>query len=128
MLLQSSPPSFPDGEIEPGKTWSSKPSRMPIGFATMVLEKTFTFQGPDPKAPDRLLIGMEAKATLEPAEGANVTVTIRKQEGRGSMSFDSATGHVVGARLTQKMDMAISVMGQTIEQVTDTTTSMTLTP
>ncbi len=108
MLLQSSPPSFPDGEIEPGKTWSSKPSRMPIGFATMVLEKTYTFQGPDPKAPSRLLIGMETKVTLEPVAGANVTATIRKQEGRGTMTFDVATGHLVSARMTQKIDMAMS--------------------
>jgi hypothetical protein len=128
MLLQSSPPSFPDGEIEPGKTWSSKPARMPLGFATMVVEKTFTYQGPDPKAPKLLLVGMEVKATLEPVEGASVTATIRKQEGRGSMSFDAASGHMANARFAQKIDMAITVMGQTMEQITDTTTSMTLVP
>ena len=103
MLLQSSPPSFPEGELEPGKTWSSKPARMPIGFATLVLDKAFTFQGPDPKSPDRLLVGMEIKVTLEPSEGANVTATIRKQEGRGTMSFDSAAGRVASARTTQKL-------------------------
>ncbi|MGP0065128.1 MAG: hypothetical protein ACLQGP_16210 [Isosphaeraceae bacterium] len=128
MLLQSSPPSFPDGDIEPGKTWSSKPAKMPIGFATMVLDKTFTFQGPDSKAPGRLLIGMETKVLLEPAAGADVKATIRKQEGRGTMSFDVETGHLAGARMTQKLEMVLSAGGQSIEQSQDTTTTMTLEP
>jgi Family of unknown function (DUF6263) len=128
MLLQSSPPSFPDGELEAGKTWTSKPSKMPLGFATMVVDKTFTFQGPDANKPNLLLVGVEAKVNLEPTEGANVKATIRKQEGRGSMSFDATIGKVTSARVTQKIDIAISVQGQTMEQITDTTTSMSLAP
>ncbi len=128
MLLESSPPSFPEGDIEAGKSWSSKPAKIPLGFATMVVEKSFTFQGPDSKSPNLLLIGMDARMTLEAAEGANVKANIRKQEGRGSMSFDSTTGHLAGARTSQKIDMVISVMGQMIEQSTETTTSMTLLP
>ncbi len=128
MLLQASPPSFPEGEIEPGKTWSSKAARMPIGFATMVVDKTFTYQGPDPKTPGRLLVGMETKVTLEPTGGANVKATIRKQEGRGTMTFDVEAGHLAGARMTQKIDMAISGGNQSMEDIRDTTTTMTLEP
>ena len=101
---------------------------MPLRFATLVLEKTYTFQGADPKAPNRLLVGMEAKVTIEPSEGANVTATIRKQEGRGTMIFDAEAGHVTSARLTQKLDMTISSNGQNVEDIRDTTTSLTLVP
>ena len=101
---------------------------MSLGFATMVVDKSFTYQGPDSKSPNLMLIGMDAKVTLEPAEGANVKASIRKQEGRGNMSFDSTSGHLTSARLSQKIDMIISVMGQNLEQSTDTTTTMTLAP
>lgn len=128
VLLQTSPPAFPEGEVEAGKTWSSKPSRIPVGFATMVVERTFTYQGADPKAPNRLLVGIETKLTLEPVEGANVKATVRKQEGRGTMSFDVETGHLATARMTEKLDMAVTGGGQSMEEIRDTTTSMALEP
>ncbi len=127
MLRQSSPPTFPVGEVEPGKTWKSKQERIPTQVAIMVMERTFTFQGPDPKTPELLLLGMDTKVTLEPVEGA--TSTIRKQEGKGSMKLDTRSGHLVSVRMTQKIDMTISEPnGQAIEQATETTTAMNLLP
>ena len=128
MLLQSSPPSFPEGDLEPGKSWSRKPSKMPLGFATMTMQQTLTFQGPDSKSPNLLLVGVESKVSLEPAEGASIRAAIRKQECRGSLTFDSTAGKVAGARVTQRIDMTISMAGQTMEQISDTTTSMSLIP
>jgi hypothetical protein len=128
MLMQSSPPAFPDGPLEPGKTWTSKPVKVPIGVGTIVLERVFTFQGPDPKSPRLLLVGMETKVALEPAQGADTTAELRKQEGKGSLTFDAEAGHMVRTRGTQKIEMAITLMGQKIEQTTETTTSMSLAP
>jgi Family of unknown function (DUF6263) len=127
-LLQSSPPSFPDGPVEVGKTWTSKPARVPLPFATLVMERTFSNQGPDPKSPNLQLVGIEVTAKIEPVEGADVKAVIRRQEGRGSMTLDSDAGKVVNVRLSQKFEMGVTLMGQTIEQSTEMNTSMSLVP
>jgi hypothetical protein len=126
MLTQSSPPAFPEGPLEPGKTWSDKPARMPSPLGTMVISKSFTFQGPDPKTPSLMLIGVDTKVALESGAGGTITADLRKQEGKGTMAFDAEAGHVVSTRGTQKVEMTIAVMDQRIEQAVETTTAMTL--
>jgi hypothetical protein len=126
LLVQLSPPTLPDGPIETGKSWSPAPTRMPLPFATLVLEKTFTFQGSDPKSANLLLVGVDVSAKLEPVEGGDVKATIRRQEGKGSMTFDGQAGRLVKLRLSQKMELSVAQGGQTIDQSSDTTTSMTL--
>ncbi len=128
MLVQSSPPDFPAGPLEPGKTWSDKPARMPSPLGTMVIDKTFTFQGPDPKNPRLMLVGVDTKVALEPAAGAALTAELRKQEGKGTLTFDAEAGHIVSTRGSQKTEMTIAVMDQRIDQVVETTTTMTLAP
>jgi hypothetical protein len=125
MLLQSSLPPFPPESVEPGKAWS-RPSKLTTPLGNLVIDKVFTFQGPDPKSPRLLLVGMESRATLEPAE--NVTVKIRAQEGKGSLTFDAEAGRIVNSRGNQKMEMVISDRGQDIVQATETTSVMTLEP
>jgi hypothetical protein len=127
LLLQNSPPAFPEGQVEPGKAWSSKQSRVPSGIGTIVMDRSFRFQGPDPKRPKLLVIGMETKVALEPA-GGGINAEIRKQEGTGTMTFDSESGHLVATRVNQKIDMALTVTGQKLDQNTETITSMTLAP
>jgi hypothetical protein len=127
-LLQSSPPSFPDGPLEPGKSWSAKLARMPLGFATLVMDRTFTYQGPDPKNPNILLVGIDTTAKLEPMEGTDVKATIRNQDGKGSLAVDGQAGRVVSTRFGLKLDMAVTAMGQSIEQSTEMNTSMSLLP
>jgi hypothetical protein len=125
MLLQSSPPTFPTESLEPGKNWTIKPSRISTpGLGTLVVDQIYSFQGPDSKDPKLLLIGMEARVALEPAEG--VSAKIRAQEGKGSITFDSESGRIVSSRVNQRMEMAISDRGQDLVQTTETTSSMML--
>jgi len=125
-LLQSSPPAFPEGPLEPGMSWSAKPARMPLGFATLVMDRTFTYQGPDPKNPNMLLVNIDTTAKLEPGEGPDVKATIRSQEGKGSLAVDAQAGRVVTTRFGLKLDMAITAMGQSVEQSTEMNSSMSL--
>ena len=126
MLMQSSPPPFPQSPLEPGKSWSSKPAKVSLPQGSLVMEKVFTFQGPDPKDPNLKLIGMEGRVTLE--AGENVSAKIRTQEGKGSLAFDAGAGRIVSSRSTQRIEMAMSSMGQDIDQTTETTSTMTLVP
>jgi Family of unknown function (DUF6263) len=126
MVSQSSPPPFPQVPLEAGKSWSSKPNRIPLPLGTLVLERTFTFQGPDPVNPKLMKIAMEGRVALEPAQ--NVTAKIRLQDGKGSISFDNESGRLVSSRGTQKTEMVIANQGQEIDQTTDTNSVMTLLP
>jgi hypothetical protein len=126
MLLQSSLPPFPAESLEPGKTWSGKASKLTTPLGTLMIDKVFTLQGPDPKTPKLLLVGMEARVSLMPAE--NVTAKIRAQEGKGSLIFDSLAGRIVSSRGNQKMELVITDRGQEIIQTTETTSTMTLEP
>ena len=127
-LLQESPPSFPEGPLEPGKSWSPRPVRVPLPFGALVLDRTFTYQGPDPRSPNHRLIDIQTTAKLEPAGGTDVKVAIRKQDGKGSMTVDAEAGRVVSTRMALMIELALSGMGQSIEQSTETTSSMTLLP
>jgi hypothetical protein len=126
MLMQSSPPPFPQEPLEPGKTWSSKPAKLSVPQGTLVLDKVFTFQGPDPKDRKLVLIGMEGRVALEPGE--NLTAKIRAQEGKGSLIFDAQSGRIVSSRSTQRTEMLMSSMGQEIDQTTEMTSTMSLVP
>ncbi len=126
LVTQSSPPPFPEEAIQPGKSWAGKPSKLATPQWTLVTEKAFSYQGLDPKSPKLALIAMQARVALEPAE--NSKLKIRSQEGKGSLTFDVEAGRVVSSRSSQKLEMAISDMGQTAEQTTDTTSTMTLLP
>src|SRR5262249_52397793 len=128
-LLQSSPPSFPDNPVAPGQTWKSRPAREPLPpFAMLLIDRTFTYQGPDTKSPNLLLVGIETAVKLEPIEGADVKANIRKQEGKGSMTVDAQAGRVVNTRQSLRLEIAVSAMGQTIEQTSETSSTMTLMP
>ena len=68
-VSQTSPDPFPQEALEPGKSWSAKTIRLPMPTGTLVLDRSFTFQGSDPKNPKVMLIAMEGRVALEPARG-----------------------------------------------------------
>jgi hypothetical protein len=128
MLLQLNPPPFPVGPLEPGKTWSTKPSKIPTPVGNLVMDKLFTFQGADPKSPNLVVINTETRAALEPMPNSPVMAKIRSQEGKGSLTFDTEAGRIVSARETEKSSMLISEGTQDIDRTTESTTSLTLQP
>ncbi len=129
MLKQTSPPAFPDEDLKAGKSWAAKPARLPSPMGVIVLDKSFTFQGPDPKNPAVAQVDTETKVGLEPGDGAAASAKIRSQQGKGRLDFNTETGRITSTSLTQKMEIVIAgPTGQNIDQTTDTTTIMTLKP
>jgi hypothetical protein len=126
MVSQTSPPVFPAGPLEPGKSWSSKPSRVPLPTGTLVLDRSFTFRGPDSQNPKLMIIAMEGKVALEP--GGESTAKVRSQDGKGSLTFDAESGRLVSSRGTQKTEMVIVEGGQERDETTETNAVMTLVP
>jgi hypothetical protein len=125
-VSQTSPDPFPQEALEPGKSWSAKTNRLPMPTGTLVLDRTFTFQGPDPKNPKVMLIAMEGRVALEPAP--NVSAKIRAQEGKGSVAFNIEAGRLVESRGTQKTEMVVVDEGQERDEITETNSVMTIAP
>ena len=128
-FLQSSPPAFPESASEPGKTWTGKPAKLPTPFGNMVVDKTFTTLGPDPQNAAVLRIGTKTKVTIEPLENAGGAAKLESQEGKGSISFDTATGRILNLVFTQKLQLQFANPmdpNQKIDQATETSSTMTL--
>ncbi len=95
-------------------------------MGTLVLDRSFTFQGPDSKNPNLMYITMDGHVTLEPAP--NMPAKIRAQEGKGSVTFDVQAGRLQSSKGTQKTEMVITDDGQERDEITETNSTMTLVP
>ena len=126
MISQSSL-TLAEGPLEKGKSWTQQ-AKVPVPMlGTLVMDKTYTFDGPSPKQAGLLQILVDTKVTLEPAADSNVAVKITSQKATGKFEFDPQAGRIVSSRVNDKLQMSLSEMGQELEQLTtDTVTSMTL--
>jgi hypothetical protein len=122
-LINQSSLSLPKEDLTKGKTWvrESKIPAAPIG--TMILEKTYRYEGPTEGGEK---IGLTVKMGLEPTPGNNIDVKVGDQKGEGSFIFDNNAGRVASSTVTEKMEMIIKVMNQEVNQSTDSTSSMKL--
>ena len=125
-LISQSSLTLAEGPLEKGKSWTQQ-AKVPVPMlGTMVTDKTYTFDGPSPKEAGLLEILLDTKVTIEPAADSNIAVKITSQKGTGEFAFDPQAGRVVSSRVNDKLQLSLSVMGQELEQSTDTVTSMTL--
>jgi hypothetical protein len=124
-LISQSSLTLAEGPLEKGKSWTQQ-AKVPSPIGTMVMDKTYTLDGPSPKGAGLLQVSVDTKLTLEPAADSNVAVKIGSQKATGEFEFDPQAGRVVSSRVNEKLQMSLSVMGQQLEQSTDTVTSMTL--
>ncbi len=125
-LISQSSLTLPENGLEKGRSWTQH-ARVPVPMlGTMLMNKTYTYQGSDDKDPNQIKIGLDTKVTLEPAADSNVAVQVKNQKGDGEFSFDNQAGRVRSSHVNDHMEMSITVQGQTLQQTTDTVTSMTL--
>ncbi len=110
-------------DAEPGKPWTrqTKIPSPPIG--TMMLDKTYTYTGPDAQG-DK--ITLDVKLGLEPDPKSNLDIKVVNQDGKGTFYFDSKAGRVTSSTVTEKIDLLIKVMTAEINQSSDMSTTMTL--
>ncbi|MGC8639074.1 MAG: DUF6263 family protein [Isosphaeraceae bacterium] len=118
--------TFPEEDLEKGKSWSSR-SRFPIPkVGTLVMDRTFTYQGSDPKAADLRQVSLKSSVKLEPTGDSNEAVKITSHDGKGEFTFDPQAGRILSTRVNDLLRMTLSVQGQDLEQTTETVTTMTL--
>jgi hypothetical protein len=117
---------LPETALKPGTTWSKQSrSAMPM-LGTMVWDRLFTFEGPDPTATELRRISMETKVSLEPAADSNVVVKITSPPSKGEFVFDPQAGRIVSSRVNENLQMSFAVQGQTSEHTSNRVTTMTL--
>jgi Family of unknown function (DUF6263) len=125
-LISQSSLILAEGPLEKGKSWSQQ-AKVPVPMlGSMVMNKTYTYDGASPKEAGLDVIVLDTQVTLEPAADSNIAVKITSQKGTGEFTFDPRAGRVVSSRVNDKLQMSLSVMGQELEQSTDTLTTMTL--
>jgi hypothetical protein len=125
-LISQSSLTLPGAAVKEGDTWPQK-SKVPLPMiGTMIMDKTYTYRGPDSANADLLRISLDTKVTLERAADSNVDVKISSQKGTGEFKFNSKEGRIVSSEVNDKLEMSLSIMGQELQQTTDTVTKMTL--
>jgi len=125
MITQSSL-SLPADDLAVGETWSkqAKVPSPPVG--TMLIETTFTYNGPDPKAANIEKIGLTTKLSVEPQPDGDVKMVINSQDSKGEFSFDNAAGRVVNSEVAEKTDTTITFKEMNLQRIVDTKTTMKL--
>ena len=126
-MTQQSPPAFPEGPLEPGKSWASKPTRMASAAGNDRARPIVHVPGPGSQG-SQSDADHHGRPSERSSPRANVTAKIRAQEGKGTLTFDKLRGRLISSRGTQKTEMVIVAQGQEGDQTTETTSVMTLVP
>ncbi|APW61242.1 DUF6263 family protein [Paludisphaera borealis] len=127
-LITQSGLTLSESALDPGKTWTQQSKLSLPMLGVMILDKTYTFQGPDEAEAGRVKIALDTKVAIQPAADAAITMKIDSQGGKGVFSFDLERGRVVSSRVEDLLAMTLSVQGQEIGQTTKTVTEMKLSP
>jgi hypothetical protein len=117
---------LPDGPVNKGGTWKqSIDMKLPIGKMDMTYN--YKYEGPMQQAGKELQqisVVAEAKLTADPNAPVPVTITIKKQDTKGTILFDNNVGQTMSIAMNQKMEMEVGVGGMNIMQTIDQTTNL----
>ncbi len=126
MITQSSV-ILPKEEISTGKSWTQEVKIPAPPLGSMVLAKTYRFEGESPEN-GMAKIGIDAKFTLQSVPGVDVPFKIQSQASKGEISFDNAVGRLTSSSLNEKLEQVGKIQDKEFTQITDSTVSMKLLP
>lgn len=120
--------AFPKEGVAKGKPWSrTVETKGPFG--TMKVVSTYTYQGPEKVGNatyDKIDVKTETAIESDPAGQAQVTV--KSQDAKGVIYFDSKRGLIAESSLDVKLELEVKVMGQTIISNQTNTVKLKLLP
>lgn len=114
---------LPAEPVEVGATWGRKVS-IPAGpeGQTREVEQAYTYRGPEAGAE-----AIDLVITFSPIKpDPNLPVAIKTQESRGRFGFDAAAGLIASSTVTEKVELAGTIMDKEVTQSGETTTVLTL--
>jgi hypothetical protein len=117
---------LPKEAVEKGKSWKQQTDAK-TPFGKMTGDMTYTYEGEEQKD-GRTLAKIAVKPVLkvEADPDAQVQLSIKEQDGKGHVYFDSQAGRIVETVNESKMVMAVEVNGMTINQSITQNTSLKL--
>jgi hypothetical protein len=125
-VISQSSLTLPAEPMEKGKTWSSQ-SKVPVPMiGTMVLDKTYTYEGSDSAQPGRTRIRLTTRVGFEPSPDSEIKMAIKSSEGRGDFEFDAEGGRILGSRVQDRIRLQLTIQDQVVDQFTETETNLTL--
>lgn len=120
-MIHESSLVIPADALDKAWTRQTKIPAPPIG--TMVLDKTYKYEGPEKNTEK---ISLNINISLTPDPDAKFDIKVGEQNGKGEFFFDSKAGRVVESSVREKVEMKINIMNMATRQITDTTTEMKL--
>lgn len=130
-MLSNATLPMPEQAVEDGTTWTDETSTEVPQLGQVTINRTFTYRGEEEQDSRTVAkIDMEMDTTFGEG-GANamgMKMKVKSQNTEGTLYFDTDAGYLTGSQVNQKMDMTIEAMGQTVDQVQDSTTTTTVTP
>lgn len=121
-MMTQSAVTLPAGAIKTGDTWDSN-QKVELPFGTMTVSSTLTYEGTENGLAK---ITMQPKIDVKPKEGAPITLTMKKSEGKGTVLFDVAKGRIAKSDLDLTMELLVKQFGTQIPQTLRQKTSMVL--
>jgi RNA polymerase sigma factor (sigma-70 family) len=108
---------LPRSPVRKGDSWNQKTPSITIwGPAQVTVDNRATYQGKTKRGGKRLEeIGLAPRAATDRAAGGRLRqLTLKNQEGKGSLLFDNARGRLIETRGRLNLDLVITVGGGTI--------------
>jgi hypothetical protein len=121
-MMTQSAVTLPAQPIKQGDSWESN-QKVELPFGTMTVSSVLTYEGTEN---GMARIGMQPKIDVKPKEGAPITLTMNKSEGKGTVLFDVEKGRIARSDLDLTMELQVKQFGTQIQQTLRQKTSMML--
>ncbi len=121
-MMTQSAVTLPAQAIKPGDSWESN-QKVELPFGTMTVNSVLTYEGTEN---GMARISMLPKIDVKPKDGAPITLTMKKSEGKGVVLFDVARGRITKSDLDLTMELQVKQFGTQIQQTLRQKTTMSL--
>jgi hypothetical protein len=127
-LATQSSIAFPEDAVAKGKDWSGK-TEAKLPFGLMKMDNQFTYQGTEQRGGQALhKIALKPQIAIEPDPNSQIQLSVKSQDGGGTIYFNNREGRIAESTMKQKMEMEITAGGMAITQSIDQTMTMKLLP
>ena len=123
-MMTQSAVTLPEKAVKTNDAWEIS-QKIDMPFGTMSVTSVLTFKGID-SASGMAIIEMKPSVSVQPKDGAPITLTVTRSEGTGIVQFDKSLGRIVRSDLDLTLDLEIKRFGSQIKQTLHQKTAMEL--
>jgi hypothetical protein len=118
---------LPKDDLQVGKTWSQRTQVPTPPAGSLVINTTFQYAGQEKvDGVNAARVDLESLVSIELPPKAEIKPVIKSQKGTGVLYFDQSAGRILKSSSSERFETDVVINGMTINQVNDTTTSLSL--